>query len=128
MLDLRSFAFSAPFGIGFATEYALTGKIGIDPAGYAAWAALGAGAEYRLLGTTRFATYAPVVVESLVGEMGLLTVTGLTGPLAVAAGATVLVGASAVGSKLIVDATYAHGGKPHLTSFTGQMSGKYFDY
>ncbi len=39
-----------------------------------------------------------------------------------------VVAASVVGAKLIVDTTTKHGGKPHRTSFTGQMSGKYFDY
>lgn len=128
MLDLRDFAFSAPFGIGPVTEYAVTGKVGFDPAGYAAWGALGAGAEFALLGTTKFAVYAPVAAEALVGELGLLTVTGTAAPLAVAAGATALVAGSAIASKAIVDVTTAVGGKPHLTSFTGQMSGKYFDY
>ncbi len=36
--------------------------------------------------------------------------------------------ASAAAAKVIVETTYEHGGKPHLTSYTGQMSGKYFDY
>ena len=51
-----------------------------------------------------------------------------TAPIGVVGASVALVGASAVGSKLIVETTYSHGGKPHLTSFTGQMSGKYFDY
>ncbi len=88
MLDLRSFAFSAPFGIGPLTEYAITGKVGIDPIGYAAWGALGATAEFAILGTTKFAVYAPVVGSALFGELGLFTVTGLTTPLSAAAGVT----------------------------------------
>ncbi len=36
--------------------------------------------------------------------------------------------ATAIVAEEIVDTTYEHGGSPHLTSYTGQMSGKYFDY
>jgi hypothetical protein len=125
---LRSFAFSAPFGIGPITEYALTGKIGIDPAGYIAWGTLGAAAEFAILGSTKFAVYAPVVGSAFFGELGLFTVTGLATPIAASAGIIGVAAVSAVASKTIVDTTYAHGGSSHLTSYTGQMSGKYFDY
>ncbi len=111
MLDLRSFAFSAPFGIGPITEYALTGKIGIDPAGYLAWGALGATAEFAILGTTKFSVYAPVVGSALFGELGLFTVTGLTTPLAAAAGVTAVTAGVVATTKKSADVS--HG--PHGT-------------
>ncbi len=124
MLDLESFAYSAPFGIGPVTEYVRTGQIGIDPAGYLAWGALGAGMEFAVLGTTKFAVYAPVVHSAFFGELGLFTVTGTAGSVTAVSSATVLVGLSAILSKTIVD----HTPNAHRTSFTGQMSGRYFDY
>ena len=124
MLDLESFVYSAPFGIGPVTEYARTGQVGIDPIGYASWGALGASMEFAVLGTTKFAVYAPVVGSSFFGELGLFTVTGTAGIVSAAATTTAVVGASAVISKTIVD----HSPHAHLTSFSGQMSGRYFDY
>ncbi len=128
MLDLESFAYSAPFGIGPVAEYVRTGQVGIDPIGYATWGVLGAGMEFAVLGTTKFAVYAPVASSSLFGELGLFTVLGLTTPLQVAASVTVGVAVSAAVAKVVVDLTESSGGKPHFTSFTGQMSGRYFDY
>ena len=49
-------------------------------------------------------------------------------PVAPAIAAVSFVVGSAVVADTIVDTTYDHGGLPHLTSFTGQMSGNYFDY
>ncbi len=124
MLDLESFAYSAPFGIGPVTEYVRTGKVGIDPAGYLAWGTLGAGMEFAVLGTTKFAVYAPVVHSAFFGELGLFTVTGTAPYITAASAVVVTVGVSAVISKTYVD----HTPDAHRTSFTGQISGRYFDY
>ncbi len=128
MLDLESFVYSSPFGIGPVTEYVRTGQVSIDPIGYATWGVLGAGMEFAVLGTTKFSVYAPVASSALFGELGLFTVLGLTTPIQVAASVTVGAAVSAAVAKVVVDVTETTGGKPHMTSFTGQMSGKYFDY
>ena len=124
MLDLESFVYSSPFGIGPVTEYVRTGQVGIDPVGYIAWGALGAGMEFAVLGTTKFAVYAPAVNSAFFGELGLFTVTGTAGSVTAVTTAAVVVGLSVVISKTIVD----HTPNAHRTSFTGQMSGRYFDY
>ena len=124
MLDLESFVYSAPFGIGPVTEYVRTGDVHIDPMGYASWGALGASMEFAILGTTKFAVYAPVVNSAFFGELGLFTVTGTAGLVSAVSTAAIVVGASAAISKVIVD----HTPDAHRTSFTGQMSGRYFDY
>ena len=53
-------------------------------------------------------------------------------PISVPVGPVVAVAAAAVAgavvADVIVDTTYDTGGSPHLTSYTGQMSGTYFDY
>ena len=128
-MDLRDFAFSSPFGIGVIGEYYFTGEVSFSPSGYASWAGMSAGLEYSLLGTTKARVYAPVVYDAFYGSTGLFTAFPVLG--SVVSTAVVVPGAlatTALISKTIVDTTYEHGGKPHLTSFTGQMSGRYFDY
>ncbi len=124
MLSLESFVYSSPFGIGPVTEYVRTGQVGIDPAGYAAWGALGATAEFAILGTTKFAVYAPVVHSAFFGELGLFTVTGTAGSITALSSVAAVAGASAAISRIYVD----HTPDAHRTSFTGQISGRYFDY
>ncbi len=78
---------------------------------------------YTAVGATIAATpYTTLVgTELLTGTTSIPFSSSAVIPVAV-------VTASVVGSKLIVDTTTTHGGQPHRTSFTGQMSGKYFDY
>ncbi len=80
-------------------------------------------AAYTVVGALVAATpYTTLVgTELLTGSTTIPFSTAPAIPVAVVA-------ASVVGSKLIVDTTIKHGGQPHRTSFTGQMSGKYFDY
>ncbi len=84
MLSLESFVYSSPFGMGPIFEYAYTGQVSIDPAGYAAWGALSATVEYSLFGATKFSVFAPAVADALVGELGVLRVLGITRAAAVA--------------------------------------------
>ena len=74
MLDLESFAYSAPFGIGPIGQYALTGQVSIDPVGYLSWGAFGSGVEFALFGTTKMMVYGPAIGSALFGELGLFTV------------------------------------------------------
>ena len=128
MLDLESFAFSAPFGLGPIGQYAITGQVTIDPSGYLSWMALGGGMEFALFGTTKLAVYGPAIGSAFFGELGLFTVLGLNAPIIAVSAPVALVAASAVISKSVVDVTESTGGKPHRTSFTGQPSGPFFDY
>ena len=115
MLDLESFVYSAPFGIGPISEYVMEGEIGIDPIGYATWGLLGTGAEFAILGTTKFAVYAPVAVEAFVGELGLLTVLGIS-PAVIATAATGVFAAAAV--------AYVHHEAPRIQSMYSRGADK----
>lgn len=115
MLDLESFVYSAPFGIGPVTEYVMEGEVNIDIAGYSAWSVMGASMEFAVLGTTKFAVYAPAIAEAFVGELGLFTVLGITSSSAVAIGS----GAIALGA-----AAYIHHEAPKIQRFYSRGADK----
>lgn len=115
------FAYSSPFGIGPVAEAYYEGRVSFDWRGYAAWGSLSIGLERIILGTTKFRVYAPVVASAFTGPTGLLTAFPSLGVATAAAG---IVGASAAIAAAVVSVTP----DAHRTSFTGQFSGKYFDY